>query len=329
VAQNPEVLTAIVVGAQRFQAALMLEPAPNAAPQSTAEEAAFIERVWPSIQGANKAAPAHARIEKAMILPMSPEKPVIRAGKGTMQRAATLQQYSTELDKLYRNADMDLDRGPDHIGSSARIQGIEAISQIVRTAVAQALEKTEVGDHDDFFAIGADSLQALIVTRKLRQSLRIPDIAIATIYSNPSVARLSNAVHSLQLSWQASQAPDDQTRAQSITSMLEEYRARIRKIPRSNRREEQPEKTTVILTGSTGTLGTYLLGALLDDPTVDHVYCLNRRDASREIRQRCNEATGLPLGSIDARVRPSPHVQTTDEPVPSNSGRAERRRHSC
>jgi thioester reductase-like protein len=302
VAQNPEVSAAIVVGAQRFQAALMLEPAANAAPQSTAEEAAFIERVWPSIQEANKAAPAHARIEKAMILPMSPEKPVIRAGKGTIQRAATVQQYSAELDKLYRNADMDFDQTPDHIERSITIQGIDAISQIVRTIVAQTLEKTEVDDYDNLFAIGADSLQALSITRKLRKSLYMSDIAISTIYSNPSVAQLSNVIHSLQVNRQALQTRAEETRAQSITSILEEYQGRIRQIPQSTSKEEHPEKSTVVLTGSTGTLGTYLLGALLDDPTVNHIYCLNRRDDSREIQQRRNDAAGILLRSIDGRV---------------------------
>jgi long-subunit acyl-CoA synthetase (AMP-forming) len=82
VARNPEtILSAIVVGAQRFQAALLLEPSSNAVPQNIGEEAALIEKVWPTVQDANNVAPAHARIEKSMVLVMSPDKPVIRAGK--------------------------------------------------------------------------------------------------------------------------------------------------------------------------------------------------------------------------------------------------------
>ncbi|GJP95963.1 acetyl-CoA synthetase-like protein [Aspergillus niger] len=41
---------------------------------------------------------------------------------------------------------------------------------------------------------------------------------------------------------------------------------------------------TVLLTGSTGELGSYLLEELLQDPTITHVYCLNR-SADAETRQ--------------------------------------------
>jgi aryl carrier-like protein len=220
VAENAEILTAIVVGTQRFQAALLLEPARNAAPRNTTEEAAFIERTWPSIEEANKTAPAHARIEKSMILPMTPSKPVDRAGKGTIQRAATLQQYSAELDRLYQNADMDvsIDESAGPIG----IQGIEAISNTVKTIILQATAKNGISNHDNFFELGLDSLQALSITRELRQNFRMPDIAIATVYSNPCLAKLSEAVHSLQNSNQNSKNIDEKALAKLRITMLEE-----------------------------------------------------------------------------------------------------------
>jgi len=199
VAENAEVLTAIVIGTQRFQAALMPEPAPNAIPRDTAEEAAFIERIWPSIQEANKAAPAHAKVEKAMILPMTPNKPVVRTGKGTIQRAATLQQYTAELDRLYQNADMNIGTA-DKFAKPLEIQEIEAISDAVKTILARASGKTDIDSHDNFFEFGIDSLQALTITRELRQRFRMPEIAIATSYSNPTITKLSEAVELLQSS---------------------------------------------------------------------------------------------------------------------------------
>jgi thioester reductase-like protein/acyl-coenzyme A synthetase/AMP-(fatty) acid ligase/aryl carrier-like protein len=302
VAENAEVLTAIVVGAQRFQAALLLEPAPNAPPQNSAEEAAFIERVWPSIEAANKTAPAHARIEKAMILPMSSSKPVIRAGKGTIQRAATLQQYSAELDRLYQNADMNIGTA-DEIARPVDIQGIEAISGTVKTIMVRASGKTDINSHDNFFEFGMDSLQALNITRELRQSFRMPEIAIATVYSNPSIAKLSEAVQTLQKGKQDSKDISEKARAQSIASMLGEFKDKVCTIaPSTTSQEERPEKSIIVLTGSTGNIGTYLLNSLLENPAVEHVYCLNRRNDSRDVQKRRNEIAGFPLRENDSRV---------------------------
>ncbi|KKY32879.1 putative nrps-like enzyme [Diaporthe ampelina] len=106
VAQNPDVVSgALVIGTQRFQAALLIEPtAVEDEPLSTIQQAELIERIWPSIQEANKEAPAHARIEKALVLILP--GPLLRAGKGTIQRAASIAQYRREIDALYANADV-------------------------------------------------------------------------------------------------------------------------------------------------------------------------------------------------------------------------------
>lgn len=55
-ARSPDLISgAIVIGTKRFQAALLIEPI--SAIQNTAQEAALIERVWPSIEEANRHAP--------------------------------------------------------------------------------------------------------------------------------------------------------------------------------------------------------------------------------------------------------------------------------
>ncbi|WP_223715478.1 SDR family oxidoreductase, partial [Streptococcus pneumoniae] len=45
---------------------------------------------------------------------------------------------------------------------------------------------------------------------------------------------------------------------------------------------------TVLLTGSTGTLGTYLLDTLLQDPSVTHIYCLTRSHDSKNVQLQRN-----------------------------------------
>lgn len=106
VSHNPEVSACLVVGAQRFQAALLVELDTDKDEVSVSERASYIEKLWPSIEEANRDAPAHAHIFKSHVLFTHPKKPMLRAGKGTIQRAGTLKMYATEIDALYEAADL-------------------------------------------------------------------------------------------------------------------------------------------------------------------------------------------------------------------------------
>ena len=84
-----EVCTALVAGAQNFQVALLIELAAEKALSAT-ERAETLERIWPTIQEANKDCHTYAMIDKSHILFVNPNKPMMRAGKGTVQRRPTL-----------------------------------------------------------------------------------------------------------------------------------------------------------------------------------------------------------------------------------------------
>jgi hypothetical protein len=53
------------------------------------------------IEQANDIAPAFSRIFKEMILFTSPDKPLPRAGKGTVLRKAAIALYASEIDSMY------------------------------------------------------------------------------------------------------------------------------------------------------------------------------------------------------------------------------------
>jgi hypothetical protein len=103
--QNPQITGVLVVGAQRSKAALLVEVKSDGIEFSPAEQSALIEKIWPSVEEANRECPVQARIVKSHILLTSPNKPMPRAGKGTIQRAGTLQAYEKEIESLYSEAD--------------------------------------------------------------------------------------------------------------------------------------------------------------------------------------------------------------------------------
>lgn len=105
VASHPEVREVLMTGMYRPYAGLLIEPMTNNQLRSTAETAELIERIWPVVQEVNQLYPTDSRISKSRILFTDPQKPMHRAGKGTIQRRATMESYAEEIDALYAAAE--------------------------------------------------------------------------------------------------------------------------------------------------------------------------------------------------------------------------------
>ncbi|KAK4237128.1 linear gramicidin synthase subunit D [Achaetomium macrosporum] len=305
VAHAPELSGALVLGAQRFQAALLIEPAGVDRPLTTAEQAALVEHIWPLVEEANRAAPAHARIEKSLVLLTTPDRPLIRTPKGTIQRTTSIAQYSAEIDRLYADAEVVLE--DDTAGWALDPTDINAVKQFVRESVSAITGWNNVDDSADFFERGMDSLQVLQLSRILRRSLYRLDFGIPTMYQNPTISQLAAAVMSRK------EGEDDAAREDPDRDLMEPllstYRTLIHQIPTPtksssladpNNRTQPPAPVNVVLTGSTGALGTLLLHGLLRRPEVGHVFCLNRSaDGGRAAQAARFAAAGIAPDILD------------------------------
>lgn len=311
VAQNPGAVGgALVIGSQRLQAALLVEPAAvGNEPLDTVQQAELIERIWPSIQEANKGAPAHARVEKALVLVLP--RPLLRAGKGTIQRAASIAHYRGDIDALYANADV-IDGGDDdgHVatGPSIDMADSSSVNRFISESVGavtgwpseEAVLRVGRGQENEtatFFDRGMDSLMALQLLRVLRRGLHRPDLGLSTIYSNPTIPQLQAATTSGR-----SVAKDEDSLL--MEPLLKTYSEAIQQIqkPEAPRAEFMAHyrQVTAVLTGSTGTIGTFLLHALLGRPEIKHVVCLNRsQDGGRAAQMSRLAAAGMEMGDQD------------------------------
>ncbi|TGO49101.1 hypothetical protein BCON_0221g00130 [Botryotinia convoluta] len=253
VARNPEVQAALVMGAQRFQASLLIDPVNGDINISTTERAALLEKIWPSVEEANQKCPAHAKVANTYIFFTNPTKRMLIAGKGTVQRAGTLQLYREELDALYADADSMTAERDGEIFSNIDIGDLSAVSEFMKEAVVNTTSWPDLDVNEDFFARGMDSLQALTVVRKLRRGLGITSIASSTLYTNPSIAQLARAV--VKISKDEKSIHGQQMTGQLRDSMLEEFRSRIDSLispPPTSHKKVDPNHEIVVLTGSTG-----------------------------------------------------------------------------
>jgi nucleoside-diphosphate-sugar epimerase len=312
IAYHPEVRSVLVMGTLRFQAALLIELAAEER-ISTIQRAQVIERLWPIIQEANAECPRHAKIKKSHILFTDPEKPMLRAGKGTIQRRPTLGLYAKEIDDLYADADKASTSGTadvDIAEAPVDIKDSEAISSFISKTVAKFMDATAVSNDENFFLSGMDSLQALQLTRRLKCTLEVPDFEVSTIYANPSISLLTKTIMELSDEHEVSTVSRQASRVQGMEKVLNEYKAFIDEFSQSKMSEcltngpskGATEARVVLLTGSTGAIGSYMLQVLLDTPSVSHIYCLNRAADSRALQVTRNTTRGLPSDLATDRV---------------------------
>ncbi|EIT74140.1 hypothetical protein BDV35DRAFT_403939 [Aspergillus flavus] len=284
---NPEVSAVLVAGARRFQASLLVELEPGKQDLNITERAAMIEKLWPSIEEANAVCPAHARIAKTHILFTKPGKPMLRAGKGTIQRAGTLALYAAELDALYTDADRLSQADREQQASFGRVDNPQLLANYIRQSMTSVTGWNQLSDTESFFELGLDSLQAITATRIFRRGLNFPTFSPNLIYLHPSVEELTQTVLRLQQHHEASAEATKEAQLQQRDQLLQELSAQI--TPRAS------EEHIVMLTGSTGSLGTYILATLLKTPSVAHIHCLNRKDNAVDIQRQKSEAYGLNL----------------------------------
>ncbi|KAM0139901.1 hypothetical protein ACHAP3_002961 [Botrytis cinerea] len=268
-ASNSEVSGAIVIGAQRFQPALLIGPA-SATLLTTAEQATLIERIWPSIEESNRKAPAHVRLEKSFVLVLPADRRLIRAAKGTFTRAPSISQYTEEIEKLYNNADL-LSNDEDYPnGDTAHYYtptGPDATTRLIRQHVRSVTASSNLDDADNFFDRGMDSLQSLQLTRALRRSFQRPDFAISTIYQNSTVSQLRTAI--------LTPNKNEQDELEIMEALLTTYR----------------------------TIGSYLLQALLNRDGIANVFCLNcGEDGEKAKQHKLFTASGFATTKLNNRV---------------------------
>lgn len=106
--------------------------------------------------------------------------------------------YAKKIEDLYADADKMPTSAPLDISApegDVDITGSVSINRFIHNAVSQIVGSSTFQDEEDLFVRGLlDSLQALRSTRILKQTFVIPELEITTLYTNPSVKSLTEAI---------------------------------------------------------------------------------------------------------------------------------------
>jgi nucleoside-diphosphate-sugar epimerase len=304
VESHPWVNGALMIGTGRFQTSLIIEPR---AEQADMDPEAFLEETWPWVEHANALCPGYARVWRSMVVVAASTKPFARSAKGSVRRRATVDLYAVEVDQMYKQSEEVADSEELVDGYSV---DFDTLANIIGRLVRSKLPGSrQIDDNANFFSSGLDSLMVLQLSTKINQSFqpKLPhSIACspAFIYRNPSVSRLTRALID-QFGHGHHLAAEDNllsSREERMSVMIHKYTANL---PR--RQEAIPilhsRAKSVLVTGTTGALGSYLLHHFVSDSRVDRVYCLNRDINAASKQKKSFLDRGLDPSGIDFKAQ--------------------------
>ncbi|KAH7390129.1 putative NRPS-like enzyme [Cadophora sp. MPI-SDFR-AT-0126] len=300
ISAHPAVKAALVIGEYRFNASLLVELEDAKKPRSEEERHERLYEIWSAVEEANAIAPGFAKIPKSLVMFAAPEKSFLRAGKGTVQRQLTVRAYGDELERLYSSQEGRLMTEGLTLRQSGTLNDVKIF---IREIYKQALEDENLSDSEDVFQKGMDSLRVSLIVRRLKAaleacsiSLNLEDINQRLVYSAATVDKLTHAISTLFDNGKG--VPQTKvviTSEESMKTMLEKY---SQNMPRTNPRkvmDSTADPWTVLVTGTTGSLGIYILAALdrIPESRIRRIICLNRSADARERQRKSNLSRGI------------------------------------
>ncbi|KAF8438365.1 putative aminoadipate reductase [Boletus edulis BED1] len=307
---NPILSGVCMFGRGRNQTGVLVEPRPEYTIDVTNDEQVteFRNKIWREIEEANKEAPAFSRIFKEMILVTSKEKPMLRAGKGTVIKKATMKLYESEVDALYASVEASARAGIDVPLPPTWSQIDVEKWLLVHATAVNAGKPIEVDA--DVFEQGFDSLSSTFLRNRIVGSLAASShetiqaaasqISQNIVFANPTLRLLARRLIQLLAGEEASFSPDPKV---EIEDMIAKYSIGLGGKVSDDAPGRFHDRHVVLLTGSTGGLGSYLLASLLSREDVALVYAFNRPSKTNTIQHRQRAAfedRGLDTALLDS-----------------------------
>ena len=307
---SPLVRGTMIVGRGKFQPAALLDMG-DEAPRTPAERHRVMKQLIPFIGEANKHAPAHGKLDRHHVLFADPKKPMCYLGQGKIQRIRTYQTYEKEIEKLYRDVESPDSsfNGTHGLGAALNVFSERSVVKHVNELIADVTGIQSLDRDRDMFEAGIDSLQVMQLAAEIRLAFRGRVCSPRDIYAHPTIGGLAKfltgSVREPSVygngngNTPKSRAPKEQLNGAATAHPTEQMRSLLDKyvasLPRDNPkvRHRPEDDTTVLLTGSTGSLGSYILDSLYRDPRVSRIICLNRSPDAGERHRRTGDSRGL------------------------------------
>ena len=232
ITSSPDVTGCLVVGQGKFQAALLVEA--KRTPLFEVEEEQLKSSIWPYVERANQGCVRHGRIVRDLIFFTRPDKPLPRAGKGTVQRQRGNAIYKEEIDTLFNEYNAHIKNSRVRLDLTSSAAANASILSFIRTE----LRIEELGKDDDFVQNGMDSLQLMYLVRAINAVLGDGTIEPKQVYEHPSVQRLVTFLLSEESLYRNDYESDEED-LETWTEMQQVFQLATWNLPRRSSRKRR------------------------------------------------------------------------------------------
>jgi thioester reductase-like protein len=293
VQSDPHVAEAVVFGAGQVAAGLIIVPAKGF---DTMSEDDFLTLVQPTLEAANAQAEAYAKIDREHIRVLKADaiNDCPKTDKGTVIRSAFYKKFETLIQSIYEDAEAatggDLQLTLDEMMPWLK----DVLLEMLKLGPAEAARVTAEAD---FFALGLDSLGAYRIYSRILRSLdlggRGAEVPGNVCFEYPNLKALASYLSALR----SGETYSKRSETEEMQALIDRYGSFAKRTV-----ADAGAPRVVLLTGVTGSLGAQLLQALLEVPSIEKVYCLNRgADAhARTIDSMKSRGLNAPLDRVQS-----------------------------
>ncbi|KAA8644467.1 hypothetical protein EYZ11_011175 [Aspergillus tanneri] len=267
VRQHSTVSETIAFGSGKDNIGLVVIRAPGTGSLSDDE---IVESIWPSVEKANESLPAYGHLSKSMVLVLPADTQYPRTDKGTFIRQGFYREFASLIEQAYEAGDT--------MTGSLTLPEAE-LKFFIKEQLRQVLplkDPTTLTDDADFFALGMDSLQAMQLRSILAKTINTNShkLGMNVAFEHPTANSLAHYLTSL-----CSGTVD------GIESVEDEMAALVSKYSRFTPHTPCSSSLNgryIVVTGTTGSLGSHTITKLATLQDVNKIYCLVRASSPIE-----------------------------------------------
>jgi thioester reductase-like protein len=244
--------------------------------------------VHEAVKKANISCPKHSTVLPQMVWILPFNKTLPSTDKGTVMRKKAAAEYADVIEKLYK----DFIEGTSHCAtdisvdvSTWSIEGIESFLVDCASEVLQVPRSNFVNHSQSIFDLGFNSLSAIQLRNLIAK--RFNYISQNFLFEYPTIASMQKALMS---SLKEDPSAQIEKRYQQTQDLAHYYikKAEI-DFPVACKRYDGKKDIVVLLTGATGSLGSFMLRDMLRNTCVKKIYCCVR-GSKEQLHQRLVEA---------------------------------------
>ncbi|PSR83578.1 hypothetical protein BD289DRAFT_410634 [Coniella lustricola] len=283
--ETPGVKSVVAFGENRFNLGVSIQPVQPL--EKAEEEEAFKNAIWPVIVAAGHKMDAYSRIPSKDAIVLIPASTTIpRTDKGSIPRKEVYALLEAQINAVYEK----LARGVDESIEPLKLATLEQdLKSLVQSHTRLQAAPDEWTIDDSLFDLGLDSLQGLQLRRALlaaankTPALKGLDIEKfippAFLYMNPSVREMAAALKAPGSS-DSSNGGDLAEAAAEVDRFVEQFSLTQDSATTAAKQPSTPDNAVVLLTGSSGSLGSHVLASLARNSSVQRVVVLQRKKSN-------------------------------------------------